>query len=75
MTNVSDNAAPQTSLEVYGARVNNLKNGDVTIPPNKLTVITGLSRKPSTAIREAQSAPPLRFTISFVCSTPAWPQP
>ncbi|MBD5185676.1 MAG: excinuclease ABC subunit UvrA [Bacteroidales bacterium] len=43
MTNVSDNAAPQTSLEVYGARVNNLKNVDVTIPHNKLTVITGLS--------------------------------
>ena len=43
MTNVSDNAAPQTSLEVYGARVNNLKNVDVTSPHNKLTVITGLS--------------------------------
>lgn len=31
------------SLSVYGARVNNLKNIDVTIPHNKLTVITGLS--------------------------------
>ena len=30
-------------LEVYGARVHNLKNIDVTIPRNKLTVITGLS--------------------------------
>lgn len=28
---------------VYGARVHNLKNIDVTIPRNKLTVITGLS--------------------------------
>ena len=33
----------QTALEVYGARVHNLKNIDVTIPHNRLTVITGLS--------------------------------
>jgi len=30
-------------IEVYGARVHNLKNIDVTIPRNQLTVITGLS--------------------------------
>ncbi len=30
-------------LNVYGARVNNLKNIDVSIPHNTLTVITGLS--------------------------------
>ncbi len=30
-------------LRVYGARVHNLKNIDVVIPRNKLTVITGLS--------------------------------
>lgn len=30
-------------IEVIGARVNNLKNVDVTIPRDKLTVITGLS--------------------------------
>lgn len=30
-------------LQVYGARVHNLKNVDVTIPRNKLTVVTGLS--------------------------------
>ena len=30
-------------LEVYGARVHNLKNLDVKIPRNKLVVITGLS--------------------------------
>lgn len=31
------------SIDVYGARVNNLKNIDVHIPRNELTVITGLS--------------------------------
>lgn len=31
------------SVEVYGARVHNLKNVDVTIPHNTLSVITGLS--------------------------------
>ena len=30
-------------IEVIGARVNNLKNVDVSIPRDKLTVITGLS--------------------------------
>lgn len=30
-------------IEVYGARVHNLKNIDVTIPRNELVVITGLS--------------------------------
>ncbi|MEA5064311.1 MAG: excinuclease ABC subunit UvrA, partial [Petrimonas sp.] len=30
-------------IEVYGARVHNLKNIDVTIPRDSLTVITGLS--------------------------------
>lgn len=36
-------AAPSDSLTVTGARVNNLKNIDVEIPHNALTVITGLS--------------------------------
>ena len=31
------------SVDVYGARVLNLKNIDVTIPHNSLSVITGLS--------------------------------
>ena len=30
-------------IDVYGARVHNLKNIDVSIPRDKLTVITGLS--------------------------------
>lgn len=33
----------EDKIEVYGARVHNLKNIDVTIPRNSLTVITGLS--------------------------------
>ena len=45
-TQNSNAAAESLDLEnihVYGARVHNLKNIDVTIPRNKLTVITGLS--------------------------------
>lgn len=37
------NIEEENSIEVYGARVHNLKNIDVSIPQNKLTVITGLS--------------------------------
>jgi len=34
---------PAESIEVYGARVHNLKNIDIHIPKNKLVVITGIS--------------------------------
>ena len=33
----------QDLIEVYGARVHNLKNIDIQIPKNKLVVITGIS--------------------------------
>jgi excinuclease ABC subunit A len=33
----------QDSIEVYGARVHNLKNIDIRIPKNQLVVITGIS--------------------------------
>ena len=36
-------ATEEEKIEVYGARVHNLKNIDVTIPRQSLTVITGLS--------------------------------
>lgn len=38
-----ENIETRESIEVTGARVHNLKNIDVTIPRNELTVITGLS--------------------------------
>ncbi len=36
-------ASETAQIQVYGARVHNLKNIDVTIPRNSLTVVTGLS--------------------------------
>jgi excinuclease ABC subunit A len=33
----------EEEIKVYGARVHNLKNIDLSIPRNKFTVITGLS--------------------------------
>src|SRR5687767_12582375 len=38
----SEEKDPQT-IEVYGARVHNLKDIDISIPKNKLVVITGIS--------------------------------
>lgn len=39
----NDIVVPSDVVEVYGARVHNLKNIDVTLPHNSLNVITGLS--------------------------------
>ncbi|GEO11824.1 excinuclease ABC subunit UvrA [Segetibacter aerophilus] len=36
-------AEAEEQIEVYGARVHNLKNIDISIPKNKLVVITGVS--------------------------------
>ncbi len=44
MAKTKSNKALETGeVNVFGARVHNLKNIDVTIPRNRLTVITGLS--------------------------------
>jgi excinuclease ABC subunit A len=48
MTKQNDNGTGETvqnndTIEVYGARVHNLKNIDISIPKNKLVVITGIS--------------------------------
>ena len=37
------NIQPEEAIEVFGARVHNLKNIDISIPKNKLVVITGIS--------------------------------
>lgn len=45
-SSTSPSAVPtleEGNIEILGARVHNLKNIDVTIPRNALTVITGLS--------------------------------
>ncbi|MBL7738064.1 MAG: excinuclease ABC subunit UvrA [Chitinophagaceae bacterium] len=39
----SSGQAENDAIEVYGARVHNLKNLDISIPKNKLVVITGIS--------------------------------
>src|SRR5215204_840444 len=39
----SEEQGPAEYIEVYGARVHNLKNIDIQIPKNKLVVITGIS--------------------------------
>lgn len=42
-SNVAEKHAGTGNIEVFGARVHNLKNIDVSIPKNKLVVITGIS--------------------------------
>ena len=48
MAKSKDNGIPveeinHEAIEVHGARVHNLKNIDISIPKNKLVVITGIS--------------------------------
>ena len=38
-----DNVVAEEQIEVFGAREHNLKNIDISIPKNKLVVITGVS--------------------------------
>ena len=40
---MAENPSQEDFIEIYGARVHNLKNIDLKIPRNKLVVFTGLS--------------------------------
>ena len=40
---MGNGSAPTDSIEVFGARVHNLKDIDINIPKNRLVVITGIS--------------------------------
>jgi excinuclease ABC subunit A len=42
-TDTIENDSAEEQIEVFGARVHNLKNIDISIPKNKLVVITGVS--------------------------------
>src|SRR6056297_3680647 len=59
--------ASDRPIVIKGARVHNLKNIDVKIPRNKLTVITGVSGsgKSSLAFDTLFTEGQLRFTESF----------
>ena len=57
-------SAYDENIEVQGARVHNLKNIDVTIPREKLVVITGLSG----ISRKSFYIPALSFSINSVKS-------
>ena len=42
-SDIGSNGTENEMIEVFGARVHNLKNVDISIPKNKLVVITGIS--------------------------------
>ena len=57
------------TIEVFGARVHNLKNIDISIPKNKLVVITGISGsgKSSLAFDTIYAEGQRRYMESFRC--------
>ena len=68
------NALEGGRISVLGARVHNLKNIDVEIPRNKLTVITGMSGsgKSSLALRKDNAAMWRHFPLMPVTSSAIW---
>src|ERR1019366_6383037 len=59
--------SPQETIDVFGAREHNLKNIDISIPKNKLVVITGISGsgKSSLAFDTIYSEGQRRYMESF----------
>ena len=63
----------EEKIEVYGAREHNLKNIDISIPKNKLVVITGISGsgKSSLAFDTIYAEGQRRYMESFSALCPA----
>ncbi len=65
----------EEKINVWGARVHNLKNIDVEIPRDSLTVITGLSGsgKSSLAFDTIFAEGQRRYIETFLCLCPQLP--
>src|SRR5699024_12832198 len=57
---------PRKSIQIQGARAHNLKNIDVTIPKNKLVVVTGLSGSGKSS-RSEEHTSELQSRFDLVC--------
>jgi excinuclease ABC subunit A len=60
-------------IEVHGARVHNLKNIDISIPKNKLVVITGISGSGKSSLAfdtiYAEGPAPIHGNLRSICTT------
>ena len=62
------NALEGGRISVLGARVHNLKNIDVDIPRNKLSVITGMSGSGKSSLDFCGRATPLCGDVLRLCA-------
>ena len=57
-------------IEIKGARMNNLKGVDVTVPLNAMTVVTGVSGSGKSSLIKGILYPALKRRIGEVCDAP-----